>query len=106
LAELAGNLVVAQSGGPTAVINSSLVGVIQEAMKHSEITGIHGSLHGIEGILYENLIDLKKEDTQTLEKIKRTPSSALGSCRHKLTPEEYNGLLMSLRLTIFGTSFT
>ena len=58
MAELKGNLVVAQSGGPTAVINSSLAGVIQEAMKHNEITGIYGSLHGIEGILYENIIDL------------------------------------------------
>jgi len=93
LEKLAGNLVVAQSGGPTAVINSSLVGVIQEAQNHNEITGIYGALHGIEGILYENLVDLKKEDSQTIEKLKRTPSSALGSCRHKLTPEEYERIV-------------
>jgi len=93
LAKLTGNLVVAQSGGPTAVINSSLVGVIQEALNHNEITGIYGALHGIEGILYENLVDLKREDPQTIEKLKRTPSSALGSCRHKLTPEEYERIV-------------
>jgi len=93
LAKLTGNLVVAQSGGPTAVINSSLVGVIQEALNHNEITGIYGAIHGIEGILYENLVDLKKEDPQTIEKLKRTPSSALGSCRHKLTPEEYERIV-------------
>ena len=93
MAELKGNLVVAQSGGPTAVINSSLAGVIQEGLKHSEITGIYGALHGIEGILYENLIDLKKEDSQTIEKIKRTPSAGLGSCRHKLTTEEYERII-------------
>ncbi len=91
--KLAGNLVVAQSGGPTAVINSSLVGVIQEAINHNEITGIYGALNGIEGILYENLIDLKKENPQTIEKIKRTPSAALGSCRHKLSSEEYEKII-------------
>jgi 6-phosphofructokinase 1 len=93
LGEISGNLVVAQSGGPTAVINASLVGVIQEALKHSEIFDIYGSLHGIEGILYENLIDLKKEDPKIVEKIKRTPSSALGSCRQKLTPENYKRII-------------
>ena len=79
MAGLKGNLVVAQSGGPTAVINSSLVGVIQEALMHDEITGVYGSLHGIEGILYEDMIDLKKENPLTIEKIKKTPSSASGS---------------------------
>ncbi|MCK4967221.1 diphosphate--fructose-6-phosphate 1-phosphotransferase, partial [bacterium] len=93
MAGLKGNLVVAQSGGPTAVINSSLVGVIQEAQKHNEITGVYGSLHGIEGILYENLIDMNRESAENIEKIKRTPSAALGSCRHKLSDEEYERII-------------
>ncbi|MBS3737251.1 6-phosphofructokinase, partial [Candidatus Bipolaricaulota bacterium] len=56
-----GNLLVAQSGGPTAVINNSLYGVIKESKKHPEITGIYGALHGIEGVLEENIVDLGKE---------------------------------------------
>ena len=66
MAKLTGNLVVAQSGGPTAVINSSLAGVIQEAINHNEITGIYGALHGIEGILFENIIYLMKLNPQTI----------------------------------------
>jgi len=91
--KLKGNLVVAQSGGPTAVINSSLAGVVQEALAHEEITGVYGALHGIEGILYENIVDLGKETPETIEGLRSTPSSALGSCRHKLTPEEYERIL-------------
>jgi len=91
--KLKGNLVVAQSGGPTAVINASLVGIVEEAKSHREITGIYGALHGIEGILSENLIDLGQEKPATLEGLKRTPSAALKSCRHKVTPEEYERLL-------------
>ena len=56
-----GNALIAQSGGPTMVINQSLVGAVLEARKHREITGFYGALHGIQGILDENLIDLKKE---------------------------------------------
>ena len=85
---LKGNMVIAQSGGPTAVINQSLVGAIEEAKKHPEITGIYGSLHGIKGILEENFIDLRKETKETLEAIAHTPSSALGSVRKKPTPED------------------
>jgi len=58
---LKGNMLIAQSGGPTTVINRSLAGAIQEAKKHKEIQGIYGSLHGIKGILDENMIDLRKE---------------------------------------------
>ena len=83
-----GNMVIAQSGGPTAVINQSLVGAIEEAKKHPEIKAIFGSLHGIEGILGENFIDLRKESSKTLEEVANTPSSALGSIRKKPTPED------------------
>lgn len=91
--KLKGNLLVAQSGGPTAVINSSLAGVIQEGWAHQEITGIYGALHGIEGVLYEDLVDLRREKASTVEGLRSTPSSALGSCRHKLMPQEYTRIL-------------
>lgn len=87
-AGLKGNMVIAQSGGPTVVINQSLVGAIQEAKKHKEIQGIYGSLHGIKGILEENFIDLRKENAATLDAVAHTPSSALGSVRKKPTPED------------------
>ncbi len=81
-----GNMVIGQSGGPTAVINQSLIGAVKEALKHPEITGIYGMKHGILGILNEDFIDLKQESEETLEKIASTPASALGTCRHK--PDE------------------
>lgn len=81
-----GNMVIGQSGGPTAVINQSLVGAVKQALKHPEITGIYGMKHGILGILNEEFVDLKQEDDKTLEKIANTPASALGTCRHK--PDE------------------
>ncbi|MFH1537290.1 MAG: 6-phosphofructokinase [Patescibacteria group bacterium] len=83
MSAIKGNMVIGQSGGPTAVINQSLIGAVKEAMKHDEITGIYGMKHGILGILNEDFIDLKQEDDTTLEKIANTPASALGSCRHK-----------------------
>ncbi|HID96531.1 MAG TPA: 6-phosphofructokinase [Candidatus Latescibacteria bacterium] len=79
-----GNAVVAQSGGPTAVINSSACGVIQECQKHRQIKRIFGAKNGILGILHEELFDLGEEDPQAIEGLRRTPSAALGSCRYKL----------------------
>ena len=69
-----GNMVIAQSGGPTMVINQSLVGAVLEAKKHKEIKGIYGSLHGIAGILGEDFIDLGKESAANLERVAQTPS--------------------------------
>ncbi len=83
-----GNMLIAQSGGPSMVINRSLVGAIQEAKRHKEIQGIYGSLHGIKGVLEEKMIDLRKESAANLEAVALTPSSALGSVRKKPTPEE------------------
>ncbi len=83
-----GNMLIAQSGGPTAVINQSLVGAVLEAKKHGQIKNIYGALHGIQGILDENLVDLKKESKTTLEAVANTPSSALGSVRRKPTHED------------------
>jgi 6-phosphofructokinase 1 len=82
------NAIVSQSGGPTGVINASLVGVIGEAGKHKEITNLYGGLHAVAGIVKEQFIDLKKLPIDVLERVAGSPSSALGSSRDKPN-EEY-----------------
>ena len=85
MADLAGNLLVAQSGGPTAVINASVAGVIQEAGRHPEaIEEIFGGLNGILGILNEELIDIQEEKSSVIDGLKHTPAAALGTCRYKI----------------------
>jgi 6-phosphofructokinase 1 len=84
MTELIGNVLVAQSGGPTAVINASVAGVVQEARKHRCIRHIYGGLNGILGILNEQLIDLSQESDDTIEGLKHTPAAALGTCRYKI----------------------
>lgn len=79
---------MAQSGGPTAVINASLAGIITEALNHDCIEEIFGGLNGIEGILNEQLIDLAQESQQTVRGLRYTPGSALGTCRYKLKTEQ------------------
>ncbi len=81
---LYGNVLVAQSGGPTAVINSSLAGVITEALNHDCIEQIYGGMNGVAGILQEDLIDLAEESQQVIRGLRYTPASALGTCRYKL----------------------
>jgi len=82
---LKGNCVVAQSGGPTTVISSSVCGVVQEAARHPDVfTGIFGAHNGILGVLEERLFDLGREPQENIEGLRRTPSAALGSCRYKL----------------------
>lgn len=78
------NLVVGQSGGPTAVINASLAGVIHEAIAQSEIEKVYGMIHGVEGLLKGNLVDLKQMTEEEIILLKTTPASYLGSCRFKL----------------------
>lgn len=92
-----GNMVIAQSGGPTMVINQSLIGAILEAKRQKKIKGIYGSLHGIAGILGENFIDLRKEDAATLERVAKTPSSALGSVRKKPTKDDCQAIFRVLQ---------
>src|SRR5437667_1561238 len=85
MAELVGNLLVAQSGGPTAVINASVAGVILQAGRHpSQIKAIYGGRTGILGILNEELIDLQQEKRATIEGLKHTPAAALGTSRYKI----------------------
>lgn len=93
MAPLRGRLVVGQSGGCTAVINSSLVGVIQEARRHQVISGTLGALHGIQGLLAGAIVDLDMESEGTLEAVRRTPSAALGSCRYKLKEGDLDAAL-------------
>ena len=84
MAELVGNLLVAQSGGPTSVINSSLAGVVVEAGRHECIEEIYGGANGILGILNEDLIDINDERAKTIEGLRYTPAAALGTCRYKI----------------------
>ena len=81
---LRGNCIVAQSGGPTAVINASACGVIQEAMKHREIRGVYAAHNGILGVLQDQIYDLRQERKETIAGLMSSPSAALGSCRHKV----------------------
>lgn len=82
---LKGALLFAQSGGPTAVINASACGVFEEAFKHGEITQVLGAAHGVVGILNDELYDIGLEDKEEVHRLLTTPSSALGSCRYKLS---------------------
>lgn len=79
------NIIVGQSGGPTAVINSSVAGVYKEA-KELGVKKVYGMVHGIEGFLNENILDLDEylNNKENYELLKRTPSAFLGSCRYKL----------------------
>ncbi|MEN6384167.1 MAG: 6-phosphofructokinase [Phycisphaerales bacterium] len=77
------NAIVSQSGGPTGVINASLVGVIEEAKKHPEIKNLYGAIHAVSGVVKENFIDLMKVSNDELEVVAASPSSALGSSRDK-----------------------
>ena len=96
---LHGNAVVAQSGGPTAVINASACGVIEEALRHRDsIRGLFGANNGILGIVQEDLFDLAAESPESVALLRSTPSSAIGSCRYKLgdlgkDQEKYDRLL-------------
>ena len=84
MAELNGNLLVAQSGGPTCAINASIAGVITEAGKHECIEEIYGGLNGILGILNEEIIDINDEKSKSIDGLRYTPAAALGTCRYKL----------------------
>jgi 6-phosphofructokinase 1 len=84
--KLEGKVVVAQGGGPTAVINQSLVGVVLESRKFQQITKVYGAVNGVKGIVNEDFLDLTQETTHNLERVAVTPSSALFSTRDK--PDE------------------
>ena len=80
------NLLVAQSGGPTAAINATLVGVLQGVRASGKVDKVYGAKNGIEGAIKDNLIDLNEVvcDTEAMDTLCYTPSSALGTCRYKM----------------------
>ena len=90
---LYGNVIVGQSGGPTAAINASLAGVIRGTIENWSIGTVYGALNGIEGILEERFCNLSEifADKSKLDLLENTPSSALGSCRMKLPPVPEQG---------------
>jgi ATP-dependent phosphofructokinase / diphosphate-dependent phosphofructokinase len=92
-----GNAIIGQSGGPTSVINSSLAGVIDAGLKSSFIENVYGMHWGIEGFMAENIFDLGKQPASVIKGLRTTPSSALGSSRHKLKDHELEHVLAILK---------
>lgn len=88
-----GNALIGQSGGPTCVINQSLVGIVETARESAEIANVYGAVHGIKGVLEEHLIDLGRESQETLEAVASTPCAALRSVRKKPSREECEQVL-------------
>ncbi len=97
------NIAIAQSGGPTCAINASLVGAFAEALKVPETDAIFGSINGIEGIINDDLIDLKNfiRTNDDMELLKQTPSTVLGSCRYKLPDPVQDNTLYEQILNCF-----
>ena len=92
-----GNAVIGQSGGPTSVINSSLAGVIDTARVSSFIGEIYGMNYGIEGLMNEWFYDLGRQSPRVISGLRETPSSALGSSRHKVKEEDLPKILEVLK---------
>lgn len=92
-----GNMLIAQSGGPSMVINQSLIGAVLTAREHPRVGNVMGALHGIQGILQENFINLRQESKKRLEAVANTPGSALGSVRHKPDDDECQAIFTILR---------
>ncbi|HYC70363.1 MAG TPA: 6-phosphofructokinase [Opitutaceae bacterium] len=98
MAELVGNCLISQTGGPSAVINASLAGVVAEALNHSCIEEVFGALNGVQGILGEDLVDLAAESQQAIRALRHTPGAALGSSRLKLKKQQdYDRVLEVLK---------
>jgi len=98
-------ILVAQGGGPTAVINQSLVGVVLEARRFPRVERVYGALHGVRGIVDEELVDLTQETPHNLEQVARTPASALGSTRDKPDLDYCRRILATLRAHDIGYFF-
>lgn len=94
---LKGNAVIGQSGGPTTVINASLAGVIDKCLQADGVENVYGMRYGIEGFMRGDLINLGREEKAVLEGLRYSPSSALGSCRHKLQETDFQPVLEMLK---------
>ena len=99
------NILVAQGGGPTAVINQSLVGVALEARKFSAVARVYGAAFGVRGIVDEDFVDLSRETSRNLEAVAATPSSALGSTRDKPDRAYCQEILKVLKAHGIGSFF-
>ncbi|MBI4338064.1 MAG: diphosphate--fructose-6-phosphate 1-phosphotransferase [Chloroflexi bacterium] len=91
-----GNVLVLQSGGCTPVINRSLFGIAQEAFGHPACGNVYGALHGLEGLLRQELVDLERLSKASWKRIARAPGAALGSTRRRLRPEDVTAVLHTL----------
>ena len=91
------NILIAHGGGPTAVINSSLQGIIEAAHESGQVGRIYAARHGVEGILKGDLIDLTDVPAETVRRLAYTPASAIGSCRRKLGETDYPVILQCLK---------
>lgn len=91
------NILVAHGGGPTAVINCSLQGVVEAARGSGKVDKIYAARFGAEGVLKGELIDLTDVPVETIARLSHTPASAIGSCRRKLTDADYPTVLETLR---------
>ncbi|NLF31305.1 MAG: diphosphate--fructose-6-phosphate 1-phosphotransferase [Planctomycetes bacterium] len=100
-----GNAIVGQSGGPTSVINASLAGIVQAARDAADITAVYGMRWGIEGFMAGNVVDLSAEPDVAIDALRRTPSSILGSSRHKVTDADLPAILEQLKAFNVRTLF-
>ena len=101
MSELKGACIIGQSGGPTSVINSSVLGALETALDNPSITRVLGAAHGIKGVLDDFLYDIDKENREELALLRYTPSSALGSCRYKLADPDVDDTDYKRILEIF-----
>ena len=95
------NCIVAQSGGPTAAINASLAGVVAAARDCSAYEHIYGAIHGIQGVLKKQFLDLSGKDDSFIDKLMRTPAMYLGSCRFKLPEMAEDPSIYELIFSVF-----
>ncbi len=102
---LQGKVLVAQGGGPTAVINESMVGAVLESRKFPSVELVYGAYHGVSGIVNEDFLDLTRETTHNLELVAKTPCSALGSTRDKPDLKYCREIFKALKAHQIGTFF-
>ena len=100
-----GKVLIAQGGGPTAVINQSLVGAVTVSREFPEVEAVYGAFHGVQGIVNEDFIDLGQESAENLERVAATPCSALGSTRDKPDVKYCQEIFKVLRAHAIGTFF-
>jgi 6-phosphofructokinase 1 len=98
-------ILVAQGGGPTAVINQSMVGVVTEARKYLEVAAVYGASHGVRGIVNEDFVDLTQETSANLEAVAKTPAATLGSTRDKPDLKYCQEILKVLKAHEIGAFF-